>query len=82
MLGTLNPGEKVLVDFRDTVASPPGIFVVWDGLGLVLKRVEFLAQSDPPKVRITSDNARYQPYERILEEAYIQGRVIGSWQRR
>lgn len=82
MLGTLAPGEKVLVDYRDTVASPPGIFVVWDGMGLVLKRVEFIAQSDPPRVRISSDNPRYNPYERTIDEAYIQGRVIGSWQRR
>ena len=33
----------------------------------------------PPRVKITSDNAKYDPYERTLEEAYIQGRVIGQW---
>ena len=82
MVTTLNPGEKVIVDVTDLIPSPPGIFVLWDGLGLVLKRVEFIAQSDPPKVRISSDNSRYQPYERLVGEAYIQGRVIGSWQRR
>jgi len=82
MVATLNPGEKVMVNFTDTMPSPPGIFVVWDGMGLVLKRVEFVAQSDPPTVRISSDNPRYQAYERMIEEAYIQGRVIGSWQRR
>lgn len=82
MLGTLNPGEKVLVNVRDRVPSPPGIFVVWDGMGLVLKRIEFLPHSDPPKVRIVSDNPRYQPYERTVEEAFIQGRIVGAWQRR
>jgi hypothetical protein len=30
-------------------------------------------------VRITSDNGKYDPYERTLDEAYIQGRVIGQW---
>jgi transcriptional regulator with XRE-family HTH domain len=79
---SLHPGQKVFVNPTDCVPSPPGIFVVWDGLGLVLKRVEYVAHSDPPRVRITSDNPRYQPYERLLDEAYIQGRVIGSWQRR
>lgn len=82
MLGTLNPGEKVLVNVSDRTPSPPGVFVVWDGMGLVLKRVEYLPQSDPPKVRIVSDNPRYASYERTVEEAFIQGRVIGSWQRR
>jgi phage repressor protein C with HTH and peptisase S24 domain len=79
---SLNPGEKVIVNPADKVPSPPGFFVVWDGLALVLKRVEYVPHSDPPRVRISSDNPRYQPYERTLEEAYIQGRVIGSWQRR
>lgn len=82
MLGTLNPGEKVFVNTGDRSPTPPGIFVVWDGMGLVLKRVEYIPHSDPPKVRIVSDNKAYQPYERLLDEAYIQGRVVGSWQRR
>lgn len=82
MIGTLSPGEKVIVNRMDRVPSPPGIFVLWDGMGLVLKRVEYIPHSDPPKVRILSDNPRYAPYERTVEEAFIQGRVIGSWQRR
>lgn len=82
MMPTLVPGERVFVDTNDRRASPPGIFVVWDGLGLVLKRVEYVAQSDPPRVRILSDNPRYDSYERELGEAAIQGRVIGSLHRR
>jgi transcriptional regulator with XRE-family HTH domain len=75
----LLPGQRVLVDTGDKKPSPPGIFVVWDGLGLVVKRVQVIPHSEPPRVRITSDNAKYDPYERTLEEAYIQGRVIGQW---
>lgn len=82
MTPTLVPGERVIVNTKDRSASPPGIFVVWDGLGLVLKRVEYVAHSEPPRVRIVSDNNRYEPYERDLGEAAIQGRVIGSLQRR
>lgn len=82
MIPTLNAGERVFVNTNDVAATPPGIFVVWDGSGLVLKRVEFIAHSDPPRVRISSDNGRYEPYVRLVEEAYIQGRVIGSLQRR
>jgi SOS-response transcriptional repressor LexA len=75
----LQPGQRVLVDTGDRKPSPPGIFVVWDGLGLVIKRVQMVPHSEPPRVRITSDNAKYEPYERTLDEAYIQGRVIGQW---
>lgn len=76
---TLQPGQRVLVDTGDRTPTPPGIFVVWDGLGLVVKRVQALAHSDPMRVRITSDNPKYEGYERALTEAYIQGRVIGQW---
>lgn len=81
MAPTLIPGQKVMVDIRDRSPTPPGIFVVWDGAGMVLKRVQYLAHSDPPRVRITSDNPHYEPYERLADEAYIQGRVIGAWGR-
>lgn len=76
---TLQPGQRVLVDTGDRKPSPPGIFVVWDGLGFVVKRIEFMAHSDPPRVRISSDNPKYTAYERVLGEAYIQGRVLGKW---
>ncbi len=76
---TLLPGQRVLVDTGDRKPSPPGIFVVWDGLGLVVKRVQVLPHSEPPRVKIASDNVKYDPYERTLDEAYIQGRVIGQW---
>jgi phage repressor protein C with HTH and peptisase S24 domain len=74
-------GQRVMVDIDDKTPSPPGIFVVWDGLGLVIKRVEVVPGSDPLTVRITSANPAYQPYERTLEEAHINGRVVGTWSR-
>lgn len=80
MAPDFRPGQRVLVDTRDRRPSPPGVFVVWDGLGLVVKQVEYIPHSDPPTVRITSRNPEFKPYERGLGEAYIQGRVIGGWQ--
>jgi transcriptional regulator with XRE-family HTH domain len=77
---TFAPGTRIMVDTEDRQPSPPGVFVVFDGLGLVCKRVEFLPKSDPPSVRLTSDNPRYQSYECALGDAHIQGRVIGRWQ--
>lgn len=82
MVPTLCPGERVLVSTKDRLPSPPGIFAVWDGFSFVLKRIEYLPHSDPPRVKIASDNPRYAAHERSLEEAQIQGRVIASWQRR
>lgn len=73
------PGQRVMVDTIDRTPSPPGVFAVWDGLAIVVKQVEYIAHSDPPRVLITSRNRDYQPYERVMDEAYIQGRVIGAW---
>jgi hypothetical protein len=75
----LVPGQRILVDTGDRLPTPPGVFVVWDGLGLVVKRLQVVPHSEPTRVKITSDNAKYDAYERTVEEAYIQGRVIGQW---
>lgn len=74
-----HPGSRVMVDPLDISPSPPGVFVVWDGLGLVIKRVEVVPHTDPVRVRLMSDNEQYTPYEVTMDEAYIQGRVIGGW---
>ncbi len=74
-------GQRVMVDVDDRSPSPPGIFVVWDGLGLVLKYVEVIANSEPVRVRISSAHQAFKPYERNLDEAYINGRVVGVWKR-
>lgn len=81
MTPELWPGQKVMVHLRDRQPSPPGVFVLWDGLGLVIKRIELLAQSDPPRLRISSDNRQYAVYERTIDEVHILGRVIGRWAR-
>lgn len=79
MIPTYSPLEKVMVDTGDTRPAPPGVFVLWEGLGFVVKRVEHIPHSEPPRIKISSDNPKYSTYERVLEEAYIQGRVIGKW---
>ena len=46
-----------------------------DGMGLVAKRLEHVPSSDPPRVRIISDNLLYAPYEGIADEINIVGRI-------
>ena len=73
---TLCSNDMILVDISRTSPSPPGIFVLFDGMGLVAKRVEFLPHLHPPSIRILSDNPQYLPYERALAESQIVGRVV------
>jgi phage repressor protein C with HTH and peptisase S24 domain len=74
-------GQRVMIDVTDRTPSPPGIFVIWDGLGLVLKYVEVIPGSEPLKVRISSAHPAFKPYERNVPEAHINGRVVGVWKR-
>lgn len=73
------PGERVMVDTSDRVPTPPGVFVIWDGFGLVVKRLEMVAYSDPAMVRLISRNKEYETQEHPAETVHINGRVIGKW---
>lgn len=73
---TLYHNDLILIDTTKTSPSPPGIFVLFDGFGLVAKRLEYVANSEPPAIRVLSDNLQYSSYERILDEVRIIGRVV------
>jgi len=75
MMPTLQDGDVVLVDLARSLPTPPGIFVLFDGMGLVAKRLEHIPNSDPPRVRVISDNTFYTPYERTADEIKIIGRI-------
>lgn len=75
MTPTLQDGDVVLVDLARRNPTPPGIFVLHDGMGLVAKRLEHIPNSDPPRVRVISDNTSYSPYECTCDEINIIGRV-------
>ena len=75
MTPTLHDGDIVLVDLARRSPTPPGMFVVHDGLGLVAKRLEHIPNSEPPRVRIISDNTLYAPYDCTVDEVNIIGRI-------
>ena len=81
MEGVLRSGDKVIVHIGRTEPSPPGVFILFGGIGLVTKRLEFMEGSDPPTVRISSSNPSYPPYERTVDEINMFGRVVGRWER-
>jgi DNA-binding Xre family transcriptional regulator len=78
---TLLPGQPVMIDSRDRRPSPPGMFLCWDGLGMVFKRIEVVPNSTPARLLLKSDNPRYETYERPIDDVEIYGRVIGAWKR-
>ena len=73
---TLRAGDRVMVDMGSKVPSPPGVFALWDGFGVVVKRLEHIPNSDPPLLKVKSDNKLHNEYERTAEEVNIIGRVV------
>lgn len=73
MSPTLSEGDTVLINLKENTPSPPGIFILFDGFSLVLKRLEL--QPDGT-VQILSDNLNYAPHTRPLSNINIIGRVV------
>lgn len=69
-------GDQILVDTRRKSLAQPGAFCLWGGDGHVVKYLEKVPDSEPPKVRVVSANSLYEPRERLLEEINLIGRVV------
>ena len=80
MAPDFRPGDRVLVDTSVTRISPAGIFLLWDGVGFVVRRCEIKPKSRPPRVFVRALNDQYSSYESSLKDLDICGRVIGKWQ--
>lgn len=78
MAPTLIDGAVVFVDTTHTFPSPPDLYVLDYGDGLMVKRVELIPRSS--KIRITSDNERYGSHEMPRREVHVFGRVIAWFQ--
>ncbi|MEK9554002.1 MAG: S24 family peptidase, partial [Alphaproteobacteria bacterium] len=76
MAPTLEHGDMVMVDTNRTNPSPPGIFVLDDGVGLVAKRVDAIPNTTPRMLRLSSDNPAYSNYQRRIDEVRVIGRVV------
>lgn len=73
---TIRAGDRVVVNKALRSPSPPGLFVLHNGIGVVAKRIDMVPRSDPPRILVMSDNERYRPYEATAEEVNILGRIV------
>ncbi|WP_249200614.1 S24 family peptidase [Gluconobacter sp. Dm-44] len=73
------PGDRVLVDTHHKLMSHDGVYVLWNGHGVVIKQLQLVPRSDPERVRIISVNKTYDTDEVLLSEIEINGRVVGKW---
>lgn len=76
---TICSGDKLIIDTsaKGKKPSPAGIFAIWDGIGISVKRIELIPNTDPQLLKISSDNPKHSPYERRASECCIIGRIAG-----
>ena len=72
----ISDGDRLLVDVARRSPDTGEMAVLWDGSGLVVKRVEVLPHAEPPQLRLHSANPDYEPYSCLAEEAHIVGKVV------
>lgn len=79
MLPDLAPGDRVLIDRSNRDPKQDAIFAIRDGDSVIVKHVQLLRNTDPPRIICRSSNAKYEPFELILdgEHVAIIGRVAG-----
>ena len=72
----IGEGDRIVVDISRRMPVTGEMVVLWDGGGLVVKRVELMPGSQPPGIRLISANPAYEPYTCLADEAHIVGTVV------
>ena len=77
----LRDGDRIVVDVSRRLPATGETFVLWDGIGLVVKHVEVARgdaadDDDPPRLRLISANPDYAPYSCLVQDAHILGKVV------
>lgn len=72
----LDQGDESVRNPEQYPPHPEGIYVLDDGLGLVVKHLSLVSGPEGPKWRIISANGDYPSYRARLDEVRLLGRVI------
>ena len=77
----VSDGDRLLVDVSRRCPGTGETAVLWDGAGLVVKRVEVLPNAEPPRLRLISSNPAYESYTCLAQDAHIVGKVLWTLRR-
>ena len=69
-------GDRLIVDISRRTPATGDLAVLWDGLGLVVKRIEAVSGSEPAEVRLISANPVYAPYAVPAQDVHMVGKVV------
>ena len=77
----MREGDRILVDTARRIPSTGEMAVLWDGNGLVVKRVEAVRDPGPHRLRLISANPEYAPYTCLAQDAHVVGKVLWTIRR-
>ena len=77
----MREGDRLMVNVAWRVPATGEMFVLWDGSGLVVKRIEHVQDADPHRLRRKSTNSGYDDYTCDPEEVHIVGKVLWTLRR-
>jgi len=75
---TLRSGDKLLIDTSRSNPATPGIYVLSMQDLAVVKRLEMIPGTKPPRIRISSDNPQHHAYEVNIEDLTVIGWVAAK----
>lgn len=76
MIPTLLPGDRVMINRSQNAPSPDGLYAIFDGIGISVKRLEIVKGSAPLRIRIKSDNPNHSTDEILASDIHVIGRVV------
>ncbi len=71
-------GDRIILDRNATKVSPPGPFMIWDGIGAVVAHISVVPGGKRPTARIKTDQ---DTYESEVDKLTVLGRVRGVWKK-
>ena len=77
----MREGDRLVVDTARRRPATGEMAVLWDGNGLVVKRVEAVRDPGPPRLRLISANPDYAPYTCLADDAHVVGKVLWAMRR-
>ena len=78
----LSDGDRLVVDTAVHTPATGEMFVLWDGAGLVVKRIEVLPPDEgAQRLRLKSANPDYADYDCPAADAHVAGRVLWAVRR-
>lgn len=72
----MREGDRLIVDTSRRVPHTGELFVLREGEGIVVKRIERMRCSAPPRLRLISINPDYAPVTCLAEDVEPVGKVI------